>query len=316
MFDFIRYTPDRADEWDAFVRASKNATLLHRRGYMDYHRDRFRDCSLLCYRDDALYALLPANAEGDVLCSHGGLTYGGLLTGPAATTAAVQQLFRELGHWMRGEGFRRVVYKPVPHIFHRLPAEEDLYALFSVCHARLTGRNVSSTIDLADIPRWHRDRRYGSNKARRSGITAGESDDWPAFWQVLADNLRLKYGSRPVHTLQEMLLLHERFPDSIRLFTADCDGQVLGGTVLYVTPTVVHTQYISASQQGKRMHAIDALFDHLLHECTWGTARYFDFGTSNEQLGRILVEPLIYQKEGFGGRAVCYDRYEWEIDGG
>ena len=40
---------------------------------------------------------------------------------------------------------------------------------------------------------------------------------------------------------------------------------------------------------------------------------YFDFGISTEDGGRVLNEGLIYQKEGFGGRAVCYDTYEWDI---
>ena len=42
--------------------------------------------------------------------------------------------------------------------------------------------------------------------------------------------------------------------------------------------------------------------------------KYFDFGTSNEDMGRYLNEGLIYQKEGFGGRAVCYDWYEVMIN--
>jgi hypothetical protein len=112
--------------------------------------------------------------------------------------------------------------------------------------------------------------------------------------------------------LEEILLLHARFPHHIRLFTASKEGQLLGGTVLYLTQTVVHTQYISASEEGKRLRAIDALFDELLHHRQWNRP-YFDFGTSNEEDGRILVEPLIYQKEGFGGRGICYDCYEYDL---
>ena len=29
---------------------------------------------------------------------------------------------------------------------------------------------------------------------------------------------------------------------------------------------------------------------------------------------RFLTKTLIFQKEGFGGRGVCYDCYEWETD--
>jgi predicted N-acyltransferase len=160
--------------------------------------------------------------------------------------------------------------------------------------------------------KWHRDRRYGINKAKAHGVTVDESQDLKGFWEVLTFNLRNKYDSCPVHSLEEIELLHDRFPQQIRLFTASKDGKVLGGTVLYITSTVVHTQYISANLEGKQWRVIDALFDYLLHECDW-QQRYFDFGTSNEEDGRILVEPLIYQKEGFGGRGICYDWYEWTL---
>ena len=312
MFEIVRYTVDKAKEWNQFVAESKNGTFLFDRHYMDYHSDRFQDYSLMFYREGGLYALLPANREDNILWSHRGLTYGGIIMNAESTAARIQQLFRELNDYLRADGFIKVVYKPVPHIFHRIPSEEDIYSLFSVCDAKLIDRSISSTLILQYPLKWHRDRRYGINKAKAHGVTVDESMDLKGFWEVLTFNLKNKYDSCPVHSLEEIELLHDRFPQQIRLFTASKDGKVLGGTVLYITSTVVHTQYISANLEGKQWRVIDALFDYLLHECDW-QQRYFDFGTSNEEDGRILVEPLIYQKEGFGGRGICYDWYEWTL---
>lgn len=312
MFEIVRYTADKAKEWNQFVAESKNGTFLFDRHYMDYHSDRFQDYSLMFYREGGLYALLPANREDNILWSHRGLTYGGIIMNAESTAARIQQLFRELNDYLRADGFIKVVYKPVPHIFHRIPSEEDIYSLFSVCDAKLIDRSISSTLILQYPLKWHRDRRYGINKAKAHGVTVDESMDLKGFWEVLTFNLKNKYDSCPVHSLEEIELLHDRFPQQIRLFTASKDGKVLGGTVLYITSTVVHTQYISANLEGKQWRVIDALFDYLLHECDW-QQRYFDFGTSNEEDGRILVEPLIYQKEGFGGRGICYDWYEWTL---
>jgi hypothetical protein len=312
MFEIVRYTADKAEEWNKFVAESKNGTFLFDRHYMDYHSDRFEDYSLMFYRDGGLYALLPANREDNILWSHRGLTYGGIIMNAESTAARIQQLFRELNDYLRADGFIKVVYKPVPHIFHRIPSEEDIYSLFSVCDAKLIDRSISSTLILQYPLKWYRDRRYGINKAKAHDVTVDESMDLKGFWEVLTFNLRNKYDSCPVHSLEEIELLHDRFPQQIRLFTASKDGKVLGGTVLYITSTVVHTQYISANLEGKQWRVIDALFDYLLHECDW-QQRYFDFGTSNEEDGRILVEPLIYQKEGFGGRGICYDWYEWTL---
>ena len=312
MFEIVRYTADKAEEWNKFVAESKNGTFLFDRHYMDYHSDRFQDYSLMFYRNGGLYALLPANREDNILWSHRGLTYGGIILNTESTAARIQQLFRELNDYLRADGFIKVVYKPVPHIFHRIPSEEDIYSLFSVCDAKLIDRSISSTLILQYPLKWHRDRRYGINKAKAHDVTVDESMDLKGFWEVLTFNLKNKYDSCPVHSLEEIELLHDRFPQQIRLFTASKDGKVLGGTVLYITSTVVHTQYISANLEGKQWRVIDALFDYLLHECDW-QQRYFDFGTSNEEDGRILVEPLIYQKEGFGGRGICYDWYEWTL---
>ena len=49
MFEIVRYTAEKADEWNAFVAESKNGTFLFNRGYMDYHADRFVDHSLMFY---------------------------------------------------------------------------------------------------------------------------------------------------------------------------------------------------------------------------------------------------------------------------
>ena len=314
MFDIRRYTADKADEWNQFVALSKNGTFLFDRSYMDYHADRFDDCSLMIYDEEGrLYALLPANRVGEVLYSHQGLSYGGLIMSEKVTTAAVCALFDEVNALLRSEGFQKVIYKAVPWIYHRLPAEEDLYAIFLQCGAKILGRDVSSTIIPARPVKWKRDRRYAANKARNNGIVVTPSEDYAAFWQILSDNLMRKFSAHPVHTLEEILLLHSRFPHHIQLWTAhSAEGELLAGTVLYTNGGVVHSQYISASDEGKRQHAVDALYDHIIHHA-YADASFIDLGTSNMPHSSDLHESLIYQKEGFGGRAVCYDTYEWML---
>ena len=78
MFEIKRYTPDKATEWNEFLTRSKNGTFLFDRRYMDYHSDRFEDSSLLIYRKNRLFALLPGNTKDKTYYSHQGLTYGGV----------------------------------------------------------------------------------------------------------------------------------------------------------------------------------------------------------------------------------------------
>ncbi len=315
MFEIRRYSDNDKDAWNDFAKRSKQGTFLFDRAYMDYHRKRFTDSSLMFFKGNKLYAVLPANVVGDTLWSHQGLTYGGLLTNDHATTAKICALFEDLMSFLKNAGIKKMIYKPMPWIYQRLPAEEDLYALFNRCHARLCVRNVSSVIMRGNALKWRRIRQFGANKAVKEGIVVQlDNTAFEEFWPVLEDNLNRTYHAKPVHSLDEIMRLHAAFPENIQLYIARLGNKVIGGVLLYVTRQVVHTQYISATEEGKKLHAIDAIFHKILMDDFQGS-EYFDFGTSNEDMGRYLNEGLIYQKEGFGGRAVCYDWYEVMVNG-
>ena len=312
VFEIRRYTPEMAAEWNVFVAQSKNGTFLFDRRYMDYHSDRFADCSLMVYRRRQLWAVLPANRVGESICSHQGLTYGGLVIDYKVTAAEVCEAMQAINDFLRGDGMMKVVYKAVPYIYHTLPADEPLYALTEVCRAQLTSRDIASVIDLDAALPLSELRRRGRRKAQSQGVTIRYSDDFATFWQLLTDNLQTKYNARPVHTLEEMTLLRDRFPENIRLLAAFLGDEMVAGTILYVTPRVVKTQYISASPRGKEVCALDMLFPQLLTDMP-GTQRYLDMGTSAMDDSTALKLPLIFQKEGFGARAICYDTYSYEL---
>lgn len=312
MFEVIRYSAEHKSAWNQFVLNSKNSTFLFDRDYMDYHSDRFEDNSLMIYRKGKLYSLLPANKVGDVLHSHQGLTYGGLLMNDKVTVSESIEVFQVINVYLRECGFTKVVYKPIPFIYHQHPAQEDLYALFRTTRAKITGRNISSTIIQSDKIKFIESRKSGIRKALANEIIIRQSSDLSDFWEILDTNLKSKYGVAPVHSLSEMQLLQSRFPQNIKLYLAYKGGIALGGTLLYITKQVVHTQYISANMEGKDLGVLDLLFDYLInHEYT--NYPYFDFGQSTEQMGNLLNESLIFQKEGFGGRGLCYDIYEYEL---
>ena len=312
MFEIRRYTPDRKAEWDAFVAQSKNGTFLFFRDYMDYHSDRFEDHSLMFYRDGRLYGLMPANRKDDVFQTHAGLTYGGLIMDAKTTAAATVELFRELNDYLRAEGFRRVLYKCIPWMYHQLAAEEDLYAIARTCDARLQERDLGTVIIQRNAIRWERVRRRALKRAEEAGIIVERSNDIAGFWQVLCDNLRCTYDSKPVHTLAEMELLHSRFPDNIVLYTAKKDGVILAGILLYVSTQVARAQYSSATPEGKQLGAIDIMYDRIIND-DYHHLPYFEFGTSAMADSNVINETLVFQKEGFGGRGICFDRYEWDL---
>ena len=312
MFEIIRYTPEKAEEWNDFVAHSKNGTFLFNRDYMDYHSDRFEDHSLMFYRDGRLYGLMPANRKGNVFQTHAGLTYGGLVMDAKTTAAATVELFRELNDYLCAEGFHRVLYKCIPWMYHQLAAEEDLYAIARTCNARLQERDLGTVIIQSNALRWERIRRRALKRAQEAGIIVERSDDMAGFWQVLCDNLKRTYDSKPVHTLAEIELLRNRFPENIVLYVAKKNDEILAGMVRYVSSQVARAQYSSASLLGKQLGAIDIIYDRVIcHD--YSHLPYFEFGTSAMADSNAINESLVFQKEGFGGRGICFDRYEWEL---
>lgn len=334
MIEIRRYTPADAAEWNNFVwLKSRQGTFLFDRNYMDYHQDRFHDHSLMFFHKRKLYALLPANEviapdeacpfqDGDaagstkkILYSHQGLTYGGLLTCPKVTAEVCIDIFESLREYLRENGFQSCIYKAMPWIYQRIPSEEDLYALTHIAQAKLKAREISTTISLDAAMRFSELRRRGIKKAALHELDIKLTkfpNDFSAFWDLLDANLLERHHTHPVHSKEELELLMHRFPDNILCFVVEKDETIIGGSIVYATPQVIHTQYIAANELGKQLGALDALFDFIIHKCRWNVP-YFDFGKSTEDEGNFLNRNLIHQKEGFGGRGVIYDTYEWEI---
>jgi hypothetical protein len=306
------YNSSFKSAWDDFVRGSKNGTFLFFRDYMDYHRDRFTDNSLLVFDDkEKLLALLPANKKENELTSHGGLSYGGFVTDERMKADLMLEVFRLALASLKEAGFTRWIYKTVPHIFHRLPAEEDLYALFRV-DAVLFRRDVSSAVQLSSKLPFQERRSRAVKKAANKNVSCRISTDYASYWRILEENLTSAHNLKPVHSLPEIEMLRDSFPDNIKLFAAFLDDEMIAGTLIYETGQAAHAQYIASSAEGRSSGALDLLFHFLLTE-TYAETPFFNFGISTENQGRFLNSGLIDFKEGFGGRAIVYDAYKIDV---
>ncbi len=315
MITIEQYNDSMSGLWDDAVRASRNGTFLHLRGYMDYHRDRFVDSSLVARDDERIVALLPACRDGDTLYSHRGLTYGGwLVPSRHFDVTTMLEVWNKATDILRGIGIANIVYKAVPHIYHNYPCEEDLYALFRA-GAQLVESNISATIDLDEPLSFDRGNKRNVNLAIKNGVVVGESTRWADYWQVLDSLLMEKYDRHPVHTLEEIDLLRSRFPENIKLFTATQGDEILAGVVMYFCGNeVAHSQYIASTERGRELKALTLLFDHLIKEAAQAGFRYFDFGISTEDGGRYLNEGLVRQKCRLGGRGIVYNTYKLTIN--
>ncbi|WP_434782239.1 GNAT family N-acetyltransferase [Ferrovum myxofaciens] len=309
-FALMVYDTSLFGTWDSVVNKSKNGNFLHLRNYMDYHAHRFDERSVIVEKNAKPVAIFPCNRLGNQVVSHGGLTYGGLIYGNDLHTIEILEIFGMLMQHYKQMGASTLVYKAIPHIFHRYPAEEDLYALFR-SGAQLVRRDISSVIPLKEKLKYSDSRKNTIRKAEKQRVVVQEGDFLTEYHALLSSVLE-KFESQPVHSLLELQLLKNRFPENIRVFCAFKDERLLGGAIMYDFGHVAHTQYLATSEEGKEIGALDYTLAYLL-DGPFSSHKYFSFGISTEKNGMHLNEGLIFQKEGFGGRGVVHDFYEMRL---
>jgi hypothetical protein len=313
--EVVRYNESHREDWDAFCAGAANATWLHTRRFLGYHGGRFADASLLIVADGRLVGVLPAAhspRDEAVVVSHPGATYGGMVHQSRLAGERMVEALGCVAEHFRARGCERLLYKPLPWHYARMPAQDDLYALFRLGAYRVRC-DLSSAIDLAARREPSERRRRCLRKAQNS-VTLVDGTGWlNALWPVLADNLARKHGAVPVHSQDEMCLLASLFPDEMRVHCALADGRVEAGIILFNALGVWHVQYIAASATGYELSALDAVFEAAITAARAAGARFFDFGTSNEAEGTILNDGLYRFKSEFGGGGVAHEYYELEL---
>lgn len=306
-----RYQSSYKSAWNRFLYDSKNATFLFDRNFMDYHADRFKDYSLLVFKDENLVGLLPAHLENRTLYSHNGLTYGGLVFNKNVSFGEAKKIFQSILEFLEQVHIDFLKIKLLPRIYHKLPADEIDYLLFLV-RAKSFRTDITASIENANrLPVTSSNRLRGIKRAIKNNLKIREETDFSSFWNsILKPNLMAAHNQKPVHSLEEIHLLHKRFPENIRQFSIYKDEEIVGGTTLFITDRVVHAQYIAAGETGRKTGALDYLFSELFK--IFKEIKYFDFGIVNEMQGKKVNKGLLEWKESFGARTIVHQFFEIE----
>ncbi|MAF32101.1 MAG: GNAT family N-acetyltransferase [Magnetococcales bacterium] len=307
-----KYDSSAQVEWDEFVRNARNSTFLFMRSYMDYHADRFTDHSLLFYSENGrLIAILPATQHKDgTIKSHGGLTYGGFLLAPKTSAIDVVEAFKLCIDYYKNKGYKKLIYKPIPFIYHTSPSQDDIYALHTQ-KAEKIQCGLSSSIDLLKPKAFSKSKKQGVKNAKKNGVEVLEAglsslDD---FVRVLNYRLEEKHGAQATHTLDELILLMERHPKNIKLYVAMLNDEMVAGVLMFYTNSCAHVQYIATTERGRNIGALDYVIATVMSSIE-GSLRWFDFGVSTEGENCKVNGGLLAQKEMFGARSVVYETYE------
>lgn len=310
MIEIKRYNPEKEQEWNTFIKKSKNGTFLFDRGFMDYHSDRFEDFSLMIYRKGKLISCLPANVVGNEIHSHQGLTYGGFIFNDKMRLAVAEDVLDAVLSFYKEGGIKALFIKQTPSIYHKEPSNEMDYWLWQK-GADIYRKDTTFSVDLSKELQFSKRKIRYSKKAINSGLKINEDGSFSNFWiNVLEPNLLSKYNVKPVHSVSEIELLRDKFPEKIKQFSVYDERGIVAGVTIFENGATIHAQYISATSNGTKDGALDFLFKYLIEKYKEDGFHYFDFGISNENNGKMLNSSLAEYKEGFGSDIFIHEFYK------
>lgn len=296
--------------WNNFISEAKNATFLFHRDFMEYHKDRFEDYSLLIFNEkQELVGVIAAHKVNNAVFSHNGLTYGGLLLKPKAKLIQALGMFKALLQFLNEKDIETLHIKEIPSFYCSDFSDELKYLLF-LTNAKITRVDSLSTINLQKPYFITKTRRESVHRGKKNNLVIKEEIAFELFWnEILIPNLNKKHQAQPVHTAYEIKLLQQRFPNNIRHFNVYHNDRIVAGTTIFINNNVVHPQYVSGNAQKNELGSLDFLYHYLITN-VFKDKEFFDFGISNEEGGTKLNSGLLFWKESFGAKTVAQQFYE------
>jgi len=221
------------------------------------------------------------------------------------------ELFSTMCEFMRQNNWGRLIYAPMPHIYHRYPAEEDLYALDQM-GAKIVTTKVTCAQHVGLSPPVNDSRRRLCRKARELGVRVEPFHDLDRFYDMVCRWLFRRHSAKPVHSLEELRYLAGHFPGNIKIFGALRGSELLAAKMVFESPTCLKLQYVGSTDEGLEKNAMSLINDFLLKR-SYPPGKWLDFGTSHDPATGVLNMNLMAHKESFGARAVLMRTYQLDI---
>jgi len=313
-----KYTVKKYDQndykiWNEFTAQAKNATFLFHRDFMEYHKDRFEDFSLLVYQDEKLISILPANKVGNSFYSHQGLTYGGLVYASKLKAEKVEVVLDAVLLFLKENLFDTFYYKPIPNFYFPEGNNEIDFFLFKR-GAVIERKEMNLAVNLELPLQISKSKLKHFRRIEDLDLDIMEEDDFNPFWStILEPRLLEKFNVKPVHTKEEILLLKQKFPENIRQYSVYQNDEIIAGITIFETENVVKSQYGATSKKGEEFRALDFLFINLIEKYKLKGKRFFDMGIVNEENESGYHSGLLKQKEELGCTVYNQDFYKIEI---
>jgi predicted N-acyltransferase len=321
MFTLHRYINQNESRWDQFVSSGNNGTLFHLRKFLNYHpKDRFQDHSILIEKKQNLFSVLPAAeliVDGKrILVSHPGSTVGSFVVPENLSIADAMSMSEALVTYLKENNFSGIRITVPPTLYQRRLSNYMDFSFFKQGFT-YSKRDVTSILFLEDsldknLAKFKSSHLRAVRNAQEKGVNVCQSDDFDSFYHILEQNLNIRHGVSPTHTLAELKNIHALFPDRVNLFAAFVKDVMVAGVVNFVVNDhVVLAFYISHDEAYQEFRAVNLLFYSIFDWAIQQGFRIYDFGTftvneePNMGLGRF--------KENFGASGIFRDTIELKL---
>lgn len=275
---------------------------------MEYHSHLFQDFSLLIYKGEKLLAVLPANIVDGVVYSHQGLTYGGLVLPFQINFETVSEICQALLTFLKANAVESLQVKELPLPYHKTLAHEVTYFLEK--YGVTIATQMVLAVDYSQTIPFHKTKLKYYRQGQQKGLEIRKETNFESFWNtVLIPRLAEKHTAKPVHSLQEITLLHSRFPDNIYQYNVYFEDELLAGITIFETDQVVKSQYGATTPKGEKLRAFDYLFVSLIKKYQH-QKKYFSQGTVTEKNELGYNEGLLKQKQELGCEVYLQRTYE------
>ena len=289
------YNDTDFDLWNEFITKAKNATFLFHRNFMEYHKDRFDDYSMMVFCNDKLVSVIPANRVEDKVYSHQGLTYGGLVLDGEDSFNDTADIFKAVLSFLSHHKIVEFQIKELPFFYNSLKStiEKEIITNENI---NIVKKNTILGVDFKSNFSVSKSKLKHYRRLLDGGLNIKKEDGFESFWnQILIPLLNEKYRVNPVHSLAEINYLKSKFEDNIEQYNLYLEDEILAGITIFKTSDVVKSQYGAVSEKGKKYRALDFLFIYLIEKFKH-TYSFFDMGTVDNDSEKGINEGLLNQK--------------------
>ncbi len=297
---------EHLEVWDNYVQKSNNGTIFHLRKFLNYHQERnFEDCSLIFYDKDAIKGVFSGAIVNNCLYSHPGASFGGFVYNKLSFKSS-KEMVELLIKYACKKKLTEIIIIPPPFIYYQLYNEAMEYCL------HYKGFNIeeyyiSSFVDLREnIENQIHSRKKRYIKKIENNIIIKESKDLESFYPILLDN-KSRHGTKPTHTLDELKILIDKFPNDITLLLSYYENQIIGGALNFITnqnSCILFYNMIDYSY--KDLQSASLQIYKSLEWAKQNGLHYLDIGVSQLYEGNKIIphDSLINFKEQFGAKAM------------